>query len=161
MDDRIPIYIVDDDASARDGLTRFLRASGHEVQPYASVRAFVNQRPLAEKGCLVIDARMLGNFIEERQVASSLEIDEFPIIIVAAEDDPESRLKAKSLNAAGFFLKPIDGSALQDAIVWAIGSAPNHSPYPPPSERDHLLVRLARCCRKYGQARASNPRFRQ
>jgi len=38
------------------------------------------------------------------------------------DDDPETRLKAQMMNAAGFFRKPVDGTALFDAIEWATRS---------------------------------------
>ena len=35
-------------------------------------------------------------------------------------DDNESRKKALAVNAVGFFRKPVDGSALLDAIDWVL-----------------------------------------
>jgi FixJ family two-component response regulator len=43
-----------------------------------------------------------------------------PVIFVTADDDAETRKKARELKAAGFFRKPVDGSALLDAIAWAM-----------------------------------------
>jgi FixJ family two-component response regulator len=43
-----------------------------------------------------------------------------PVIFVTADDDQKTRAKARELNAAGFFRKPVDGPALLDAIAWAL-----------------------------------------
>ena len=47
---------------------------------------------------------------------------DLPIIVVTADDDPETRRKARRMKAAGFFRKPVDGTALLDAIEWALRS---------------------------------------
>lgn len=43
-----------------------------------------------------------------------------PVIFLSARDDEQSREKAREANAIGFFRKPIDGTALLDAIAWAL-----------------------------------------
>ena len=47
-----------------------------------------------------------------------------PIIVVTADDDLATRHKAQQLKASAFFHKPVDGSALLDAIDWALRSNP-------------------------------------
>jgi len=42
------------------------------------------------------------------------------VIFVTADDDEQTRKKARALEAAGFFRKPVDGPALLDAIIWAL-----------------------------------------
>jgi FixJ family two-component response regulator len=44
-----------------------------------------------------------------------------PVIFVTAHDTPETRQRAQSVGAAGYFRKPVDDQALLDAIAWAIG----------------------------------------
>jgi DNA-binding NarL/FixJ family response regulator len=49
-----------------------------------------------------------------------------PVIFVTAHDTPETRCRAQSAGAAGYFRKPVDDQALLDAIAWAIsGKHPN------------------------------------
>jgi len=43
-----------------------------------------------------------------------------PIIVITADDDPTSREKAQKIKAVGFFRKPVDGTALLDAVGWAL-----------------------------------------
>ena len=43
-----------------------------------------------------------------------------PVIFVTADDNEQTRMEARALKAAGFFRKPVDGSALLDAVAWAL-----------------------------------------
>jgi len=44
------------------------------------------------------------------------------IIIVRASDDQTTRRIAQGMKAVGFFSKPVDGTALLNAIEWALRS---------------------------------------
>ena len=112
--------MVDDDLSARRGLARLLRTAGHEVRAFASAGEFLNSLEPEPSGCLVLDARMpgmSGDGLHEELLARDVRL---PIIVVTANDDPETRRKAQKMGAAGFFRKPVDGTALLDAIAWVL-----------------------------------------
>jgi FixJ family two-component response regulator len=116
------VFVVDDDPSARKGLTRLLRTSGYDVRDFASAEEFLDAIGSEDSGCVVLDARMEGlSFAELLEELKACGIH-LPIIVITADDDPEIRRKAHEMNAAGFFRKPIDGPALCDAIDWALGS---------------------------------------
>jgi FixJ family two-component response regulator len=117
------VVVVDDDPSARRGLARLLRTAGWEVRGYASATEFLDTLDSETCECLVLDVRMpglSGEVLHEELVARGVH---FPIIVVTADDDPETRLKARKMGAAGFFRKPVDGPALLDAIAWALKPA--------------------------------------
>lgn len=114
------VLIVDDDASARAGLGRFMRCAGYTVQTFASVAEFPLVSASRQAVCMVADVRMRGGgglYLAEqlRQVGSSL-----PVILVSADDGEEVRQRALAIGAAGFFHKPVDGRALLDAIEWVL-----------------------------------------
>ena len=114
------IYLVDDDKSARKGLTRLLLTAGYQVHAYASSDELLNG-PISDKNaCLILDARMPG--LSGLDLRAELEKKgvKLPVIFVTADDDEETRKKARVLKAAGFFRKPVDGPALLDAIAWAL-----------------------------------------
>ena len=114
------VFVVDDDLSARRGLARLLRTAGHEVRAFASAEELLNSLEPEPSGCLVLDARMpgmSGDGLHEELVARDVRL---PIIVVTADDDPETRRKAQKMGAAGFFRKPVDGTALLDAIDWVL-----------------------------------------
>ena len=117
------VCVVDDDPSARRGLARLLRTAGHEVREHASAQEFLDALSSETCECLVLDARMPGLSGEDLQVELKARGVRLPIIVVTADDDPETRLKAQRMGAAGFFRKPVDGTALLDAIAWALRPA--------------------------------------
>ena len=112
--------MVDDDASARNGLARLLRTAGYDVRDFASADDFLEGLDPDVSGCLVLDARMPGLTGEELLVELNVRGIHLSIIVVTGDDDSETRKKAKMMKAAGFFRKPVDGPALLDAINWAL-----------------------------------------
>jgi FixJ family two-component response regulator len=116
------VFVVDDDPSARRGLARLLYTAGHDVRDFASIKNFLDALNATVSGCLVLDARMPGLSYEELQDEIKAKDIDLPIIVVTADDDPGTRLKAQEMNAVGFFRKPVDGTALLDAVDWALRS---------------------------------------
>jgi FixJ family two-component response regulator len=116
------VFVVDDDPSARRGLARLLRTAGHDVRDFASAGELLDALGPEPAGCLVLDARMPGLSGEELHGELEARGVRLPTIVVTADDDPETRRKAEKMRAAGFFRKPVDGTALLDAIDWALRS---------------------------------------
>jgi FixJ family two-component response regulator len=116
------VFVVDDDPSARSGLARLLRAGGYHVRAFSSADEFLDSIDPEVSGCLILDARMPGLSGEDLQVELAARNVQLPIIVVTADDDPKTRRTAQNMNAAGFFRKPVDGTALLDAIAWALRS---------------------------------------
>lgn len=114
------VLIVDDDASARAGLSRYVRCAGYAVRDLASVREFLGTSLPPDAICVVADVRMRGG--DGLQLARQLRAagNPLPVILVSADDGTEVRQRAIELGVAGFFHKPVDGSALRDAIEWAL-----------------------------------------
>lgn len=117
------IYVVDDDSSSRKGLARLLRAAGYNVHSFDSAICFLDSLISGLSGCLILDLRMPEMSGEE--LASELRTREtnVNIIVVSGNDDLETRKIAKSIGAVGFFRKPVDGTALIDAIAWTLKAA--------------------------------------
>lgn len=114
------VFVVDDDSSARNGLARLLRTAGHDVRAFASAEEFLDDFDPETFGCLVLDVRMPGMSGQELQAELAARGVGLPMIVVSADDDPETRRAAHRMKAAAFFRKPVDGSALLDAIDWAV-----------------------------------------
>ena len=123
MSDGNRVFVVDDDASARNGLTRLLRAAGYEVRPCASGGKLLEALEPDDYGCLVLDARMpgiSGNELQERLAEHHVQR---PVIFVTADDNVETRKQAQRMKAVAFFRKPVDGTALLDTVAWALDPA--------------------------------------
>lgn len=117
------VLIVDDDASARAGLSRYVRCAGYAVQALASARELLGASLPRDAVCLVADVRMRGG--DGLQLTRRLRAagHALPVILVSADDGTEVRQRALELGVAGFFHKPVDGRALLDAIEWALTSS--------------------------------------
>ena len=114
------VFLIDDDPSARNGISRLLRAGGHVVRVFESGDAFLDGLDPDAAGCILLDARMPGISFSDLHAEIQSRGLALPMIFVTADDDPETRSKALALGASGFFRKPVDGTALLDAIEWAL-----------------------------------------
>ena len=113
------IYVIDDDASARGGIVRYLRTAGYVVNAFESLEALAAWNDPVEGGCLVMDVCMPGRSLEELQGELAEDVLRLPMIFVTANRDTKTRARAKALKASAFFYKPVDGPALVDAIEWS------------------------------------------
>ena len=122
MNDVGRVFLLDDDPAARKGLARLLRAAGHDVRDFSSAGAFLDAVEPEASGCMVLDARMPGLTAEDLRAELDARDLCMPIIVVSADDSRETRRKAEAIQAVGFFRKPVDGTALLDAVAWALRS---------------------------------------
>jgi len=98
-----------------------VRSAGLNYQCFASGQELLANLPTDCTGCLIIDIQMpllTGHDVQEQLRARGITI---PVIAVSAQDDDESRNRARELGAVAFFRKPVDDQALLDAIAWAMG----------------------------------------
>ena len=58
MDNKV--FVIDDDAVVRTGLTRLLRTAGYDIEAFESADKFLQQEQFDGIGCLVLDLRMPG-----------------------------------------------------------------------------------------------------
>ena len=114
------VYVIDDDLSARRGISRLLRVAGHEVQEFSSGDDFLAAAEPGMTGCILLDVRMPGISSEELYTELISRNISIPLIFVSADSAPEIRTRALKMKAAGFFRKPVDATALLDAIDWAL-----------------------------------------
>jgi len=52
------VFVVDDDAAVRKGLTFSLRAAGYEVEAFPSALSFLDGYDPRHGGCLLLDVQM-------------------------------------------------------------------------------------------------------
>jgi FixJ family two-component response regulator len=116
------IFVVDDDLSARKGIARLVRTASYEVRDFAFTDEFIDALGSEIPGCVVLDPGISGRSVEELRAKPEVWGLHVPIIVVTTHDDPETRRQAVKMNATAFFRKPVDGTALLDAIEWAMRS---------------------------------------
>ena len=114
------VCIVDDDASLRRSLRNLLRSAGLRVETFESAEVFLESGSQDKTGCLVLDLRMPGMgglALLRRLVASGSRI---PVIILTAHGDEETRQRSLQAGAMAFLEKPVQGTALLEAVRSAL-----------------------------------------
>ena len=121
MSDAANVFIIDDDDSVRQGVSRLLRAAGYRPQTFASAKAFLAQRPQAHPACILLDVQMPeldGLELQERLAAEG---NSAPIIFLTGYGSVPSSVRAMKLGAVDFLEKPVDKQELLKAIEEALG----------------------------------------
>jgi FixJ family two-component response regulator len=134
------VYVVDDDASFRTAVSRFLRAAGYEVRTFASASAFVQSLPSTGPGCVVADLQMPGLSGLDLQAALAGSDNPLPVLFLTGHGDIPTSVHAMRLGAEDFLTK----SAPRDALLSAV---------------DRALVRDARDRAERTRVREARSRF--
>lgn len=116
------VFIVDDDPSARLGLTRLVRAAGLKVESFGSAGEFLTADRADGPGCIVLDVRMPGMTGPELQERLRVEDCGMPIIFLSAHGDVPTTAEAMKKGAVDFLAKPVDGGDLLEAIRLAVAT---------------------------------------
>ena len=110
------VYIIDDDPSARRGLTRLVRAAGLNAQSFASAAEFLDSGLQGGPGCIVLDVKMpamTGPELQERLGKADYCM---PIIFLSGHADVPTAARAMKKGAVDFLTKPVDRDDLLEAI---------------------------------------------
>ena len=114
------VFIIDDDPSARRGLTRLVRAAGMNAESFASAGEFLASGNPDGPGCIVLDVRMPGMTGPELQEELCRSDYCMPIIFISAHGDVPTAAQSMKRGAVNFLTKPVDGDDLQEAIHEAL-----------------------------------------
>ncbi|MGY4495174.1 response regulator [Pseudomonas sp. TE3610] len=117
------VYVVDDEASVRDALSRLLRSADIAVRTFATADDFLASDFDQRLACLVLDVNLsIGTGFdlqaELRRRASAL-----PIIFMTGYGTIPMSVKAIKAGAQEFLTKPFDENELLDAIDRALAGA--------------------------------------
>jgi len=124
---KINVAVVDDDESFARAIGRLLRASGLEVHTHSSAEAFLASPPRPEPDCLVLDVQLGGMSGLELQRRLREVGTLAPIIFVTAHDAPGVRGEAERDGCSAYFLKPVRGELLIEAITKAVNAGTRSS----------------------------------
>src|SRR5438128_1428578 len=114
------VFVVDDDASVREGLGSLIRSAGLRVETFASAQEFLDSPRSDVASCLVLDVRLPGLSgldLQERMAEADIEI---PIIFITGHGDVPTSVRAMKAGAVEFLTKPFRDRDLLDAIRQAI-----------------------------------------
>lgn len=110
------VYVLEDDQEIADHLTLTLATFGYQLQSYKSIaeldQAFKRQMPDA----LILDISLPGeeqtglDYIADFQLTLS---EVLPVLVLTSHDSFEHHLQAVRIGAQGFFVKPLNITALE------------------------------------------------
>jgi FixJ family two-component response regulator len=118
------VFVVDDDASVRKSLSRLFRASGYQVEMFASAREFLeSNRHQQGSACLVLDLRMPGMTGMDLQAHLQTLGSSLAIVFITGHGDIPTSVHAMKSGAVDFLPKPFEDTQLLDAVARAIERA--------------------------------------
>ena len=110
------VFVIDDDASMRDAISRLLNAVGLTVQTFASAREFLAGKLPDVPGCAVLDVRLPGLSgldLQREMVERGIHI---PVIFITGHGDIPMSVQAMKAGAVEFLTKPFRDQDLLDAV---------------------------------------------
>jgi FixJ family two-component response regulator len=116
----VTVFVVDDDASVREGVGHLIRSVGLRPQLFAAAQDFLESPQPDAPACLILDIRVpgLGGVDCRRQLADAgIHI---PIIFTTSHGDIQLSVRAMKAGAIDFLTKPLRDQDLLDAIQQAI-----------------------------------------
>ena len=136
------IFIIDDDPSARRGLSRLIRVAGFNVRAFASAQDFLASQHCKGPGCIVLDVQMPGLSGLDLQAELNKTEYNMPIIFISAHGDVPMTAQAMKDGALDFLTKPVDRDQLLNAIRGAL--ARDQAAREEHAELEQIRARLAR-----------------
>jgi len=110
------VFIVDNDESVRNTLSRLIRSVSLRAEPFRSAREFLHRQLPNAPSCLVLDVRlpgMSGINLQRHLVDANIQI---PVIFITAHGDIPMAVQAMKAGAIDFLIKPFQDQDVLDAI---------------------------------------------
>jgi len=114
------VFIVDDDPSMCEALTRLLGTVGLRAQAFKTPQEFLNTKRPDTPSCLVLDVRLPGvsGLDLQRELA---DVDPpIQIVFITAHGDIQMTVQALKAGAVDYLAKPFRDQQLLDAVQQAI-----------------------------------------
>lgn len=114
------VFVVDDDASIREGLRSLFRSVGLQVEIFASTSEFLQRKLPDGPSCLVLDVRLPGVSGLDFQAELAKARVQTPIIFMTGHGDIPMTVKAMKAGAVEFLTKPFRDQDMLDAVQLAL-----------------------------------------
>lgn len=114
------VFVVDDDVSMRNAISRLLNAVGLNVRTFASATEFLESKLPEIPGCAILDVKLPdlnGIELQRQMVERGIHI---PIIFITGHGDIPTSVQAMKAGAVEFLTKPFRDEDLLDAVRAAI-----------------------------------------
>ena len=114
------IFLIDDDASVRKGVTRLLRSAGYKSETFASAPDFLARQPHTGPSCVIVDVRMPGLNGIDLQKALIQHRREEQLVFITGHGDIPMCAQAMKAGAVDFLPKPFGGGELLQCVERAL-----------------------------------------
>jgi RNA polymerase sigma factor (sigma-70 family) len=114
------VYLVDDDADVREGVSALLQSVGLKVVALSSTVEFLTHKRSEEPSCLILDVRLPGLSGLDFQAELAKAQNEIPIIFITGHGDIPMSVKAMKAGAIEFLTKPFREQDILDAVRVAL-----------------------------------------
>jgi FixJ family two-component response regulator len=110
------VFVIDDDASLREALSRLFRSVGLQVKTFASAPEFLQGKLPDVASCLVLDVRLPGlSGLDFQSELAKASID-IPIVFMTGHGDIPMTVRAMKAGAIEFLPKPFRDQDMLDAV---------------------------------------------
>ena len=110
------VFVIDDDAAVRKGLTFLLRAAGYTVEAFPSAVSFLENYDPRRGGCLLLDVQMPRMTGVELQQQLNVRGWRIPVIFITGHGTVSLAIAAIKAGAFDFVEKPLREEALLECI---------------------------------------------
>lgn len=110
------VFVVDDDASMREALSRLLNAVGLRAKTFGSAQEFLQSELPDVPGCAVLDVRLPGLSgldLQREMVERGIHV---PVVFITGHGDIPMSVQAMKAGALEFLTKPFRDQDLIDAV---------------------------------------------
>ena len=114
------VFVIDDDAAARESVMALVNLRGLQAAGFRSAEEFLAQYDPLQKGCIVVDVRIPGmsglELLEELRQRKSL----LPVVMITGYGDVPMAVRAMQAGAVTFLEKPCQEQELWQGITQAL-----------------------------------------
>lgn len=116
------IYLLEDDESAGNHVAQTLGSYGYEVHWFRDVGAINDGLAVRAPDAFIVDIELMHSedaglsFIQHL----TAELQQIPMFVISCHDDFSHYLQAVRVGVAGFFIKPVNASALEARLQRAL-----------------------------------------
>src|SRR5947199_5066548 len=137
------VFLIDDDASVRKGVSRLLRSAGHKSESYKSAADFLQREQHPGPACLIVDVQMPGiNGMDLQETLIQRRRDE-QLVFITGHGDISMCAQAMQAGAVDFLPKPFRADELLQCVERAlIRSTEQRRRSAEKNEARHLLALL-------------------
>src|SRR5262249_54889947 len=114
------VFLIDDDASVRKGVSRLLRSAGYKSEAFGSASDFLAREQHPGPACMVVDVRMPGlNGIDLQSLLIQRRREE-QLVFITGHGDISTCARAMKAGAVDFLPKPFRDTELLECVGRAL-----------------------------------------